>query len=131
MKAFWVACFVAVPICLFGQFLPQKPKVFAYNYLRYFETVNKYVEDLGQSGGLLNKQYESSFGSPVLTYWMGNQFGNAQMQWLSSSTTKTLGQGRIGTVYFFDLNGNLSNARNFVDVKVGTKRRFRLVYSSR
>jgi len=69
-------------------------------------------------------QTYASYSSPWLTQWGGS--GN-QAYWLSSTTTQSFNKGKFGTIYYYDLLGNMRGARTFIDIAGKNKRGLKLL----
>jgi hypothetical protein len=51
--------------------------------------------------------------------------------WMGSITTQSYNQGKLGTYYMWDVQGNLRESRMFVDVAGKNKRGLKLVFRRR
>ena len=48
--------------------------------------------------------------------------------WTSSITSHSYGQGKVGTLYYWDMKGNLSETQGFIDIAGKNKRGLKLVF---
>jgi hypothetical protein len=69
-------------------------------------------------------QQYSRYNTPWLTSWPSFG-GNAY--WLGSTTTQSFNQGKFGTIYYYDTQGNMRNARTFIDISGKNKRGLKLL----
>ncbi|MBS1680887.1 MAG: hypothetical protein JST48_04170 [Bacteroidetes bacterium] len=51
-----------------------------------------------------------------------------QFYWTSSVTAMSYNQGKFGTYYYWDMQGNLSGTRGFIDLSGKHKRGFKLLF---
>jgi len=55
----------------------------------------------------------------------------SESYWLSSMTTQSYNQGKVGTYYYWDVQNNLAESRMFVDIAGKNKRGLKLVFRRR
>jgi hypothetical protein len=69
------------------------------------------------------------YQSPALTT-MGNITGRDQSQsaWINSVTSQSYGNGKFGTYYYWDVQGNLQGTRGFIDISGKNKRGLKLLF---
>lgn len=48
--------------------------------------------------------------------------------WTSNITSQSYGQGKVGTLYYWDVQGNLREMKGFVDIAGKNKRGLKLVF---
>jgi hypothetical protein len=65
--------------------------------------------------------------SPVLSS-IHNLNDNQRLSWISSVTTQSYGNGKFGTYYYWDVQGNLQGTRGFIDIAGKNKRGWKLVF---
>lgn len=51
--------------------------------------------------------------------------------WMSAMTTQSYNQGKLGTYYLWDVQGNLRESRTFLDIAGKNKRGLKLVFRRR
>ncbi|MEY4930271.1 MAG: hypothetical protein RI909_995 [Bacteroidota bacterium] len=96
--------------------------------------VNLYIINSKQpssSARLLAAQTQTYNQIPVLSGAAAMPFGQTNSYWLTRMTTQSINQGKMGTNYFWDQQGNLRESRFFVEV--GGKKRpgLKLVFPRR
>lgn len=52
---------------------------------------------------------------------------NGYSYWLGSTTTQSFNNGKFGTVYYYDVMGNMQYARTFIDIAGKNKRGLKLM----
>lgn len=67
------------------------------------------------------------FSSPLFT----SSINTKNTYWLSQMTTQTLNEGKMGTYYLWDQQGNLRESRFFVDIGAKSKPGLKLVFLRR
>ncbi len=67
------------------------------------------------------------FSSPLFT----SSINTRNTYWLSQMTTQTLNEGKMGTYYLWDQQGNLRESRFFVDIGAKSKPGLKLVFLRR
>jgi hypothetical protein len=55
----------------------------------------------------------------------------SESYWMSSMTTQSYNQGKLGTYYYWDVQNNLAESRMFVDIAGKNKRGLKLVFRRR
>lgn len=55
----------------------------------------------------------------------------SESYWMSSMTTQSYNQGKLGTYYYWDVQNNLRESRMFVDIAGKNKRGLKLVFRRR
>ncbi|HCW09210.1 MAG TPA: hypothetical protein DGG95_17775 [Cytophagales bacterium] len=67
--------------------------------------------------------------SPVLTnYLIGDWRTQTSSFWAGTTTYMTFNKGKFGTIYYWDVQGNLRGTRGFIDISGKNKRGFKLVF---
>ncbi len=69
------------------------------------------------------------FQSPALssTYNL-NTKDQSHSSWISSVTSQSYGNGKFGTYYYWDVQGNLQGTRGFIDISGKNKRGVKLLF---
>ncbi len=67
------------------------------------------------------------FSSPLFTTTVNAK----SAYWLSQMTTQTINEGKMGTYYLWDQQGNLRESRFFVDIGAKSKPGLKLVFLRR
>jgi hypothetical protein len=69
------------------------------------------------------------YQSPALAS-MGDLNGKSQFQsfWINNVTTQSYGNGKFGTYYYWDVQGNLQGSRGFIDISGKNKRGVKLMF---
>ena len=75
------------------------------------------------------KRYSSQ--APMLTAVGAVPFTNKSVYWLSQITTQSMHEGKMGTFYMWDQQGNLRESRFFVDIGGSKRPGFKLVFPRR
>jgi len=90
--------------------------------------------DLHQSESstwLHRQQTQSSYLPPVLSGKAAVPFHPLSSYWLTRMTTQSMNDGKMGTDYFWDHQGNLRESRFFVDVGGKRKPGLKVVFPRR
>lgn len=67
--------------------------------------------------------------SPVLQSSLSRQIaGSNANYWTSAITSQSYGKGKIGTFYYWDMQGNLREMRGFIDIAGKNKRGLKLIF---
>lgn len=67
--------------------------------------------------------------SPVLmNYPIGDWRTFNHTFWSGTTTQMTFNKGKFGTIYYWDVQGNLRGSRGFIDISGKNKRGFKLVF---
>ncbi len=69
--------------------------------------------------------------SPVLANLPAFQNLPGETYWMGQVTTQSYNQGKLGTFYYWDLQGNLRETKFFIDVAGGKKRGLKIVIPRR
>jgi len=80
---------------------------------------------------LLAAQTQSAFQSPILSGTGAMPFSQTSSYWLTRMTTQSINEGKMGTNYFWDQQGNLRESRFFVEVGGKRKPGLKLVFPRR
>jgi hypothetical protein len=68
-------------------------------------------------------------GSPLMTsYSSWNWNAQNTFFWTGIVTTQSFNKGKFGTLYYWDVQGNLRGTRGFIDISGKNKRGFKLVF---
>lgn len=68
--------------------------------------------------------------SPLMTSLVGSSTKEGNY-WMGSMTTQSYNQGKLGTYYLWDVQGNLRESRMFLDIAGKNKRGLKLVFRRR
>lgn len=68
--------------------------------------------------------------SPMMMLASNTSF-KSESYWMSSMTTQSYNQGKLGTYYYWDVQNNLRESRMFVDIAGKNKRGLKLVFRRR
>jgi len=81
----------------------------------------------------LTRDYQHTFRSrsPLLIALASSNTSKGQHYWMGSMTTQSYNQGKLGTYYLWDLQGNLAESRTFLDIAGKNKRGLKLVFRRR
>ena len=67
--------------------------------------------------------------SPVLTNFSTSDWrAQNNFFWTGTVTTMSFNKGKFGTLYYWDVQGNLRGTRGFIDISGKNKRGFKLVF---
>jgi len=111
-------------ICLPGFSTAQfRNKLKSYNLYTLSTEVNR----LNPSVFILQSQAPGYFSSPLFS----STFQTRSNFWLSQMTTQTMVDGKMGTYYLWDQQGNLRESRFFVDIGGKKNRGLKLVFPRR
>jgi len=80
---------------------------------------------------LLANQKQSTYPSPILSGTGAMPFSQMNSYWLTRMTTQSINEGKMGTNYFWDHQGNLRESRFFVEVGGKRKPGLKLVFPRR
>jgi hypothetical protein len=69
--------------------------------------------------------------TPLLLASASSSYYSGDLYWMSSVTTQSYNQGKVGTYYYWDLQGNLRESRFFFDIAGKNKRGLKLVFPRR
>lgn len=112
-------------ICLAG--LPAtaqfRSKLKSYNLYTLSTEVNRIDPKIVVS----QTQLPGHFSSPLFTTTVNSK----STYWLSQMTTQTMNDGKMGTYYLWDQQGNLRESRFFVDIGGKSKPGLKLVFPRR
>lgn len=128
MKLYWlVGCFLVTISHSYGQF-QSETKTLTLNKqsseLAYLNVSNNSISN----GGLqADPQTYYRYASPWSTFWPGTSGNMGQTYWLGSTTTQSFNKGKFGTIYYYDMLGNMRYARTFIDIAGKNKRGLKLL----
>jgi hypothetical protein len=80
---------------------------------------------------LLARQTQNVNQSPILSGTGAMPVGQMNSYWLTSTTTQSIKEGKMGTNYFWDHQGNLRESRFFVEVGGKRKPGLKLIFPRR
>lgn len=80
---------------------------------------------------LLSDQTQSTLKSPILSGTGVMPFSQMSSYWLTRTTTQSINEGKMGTNYFWDQQGNLRESRFFIEVGGKRKPGLKLVFPRR
>ncbi len=76
-----------------------------------------------------DEQRTYKFQSPALTTLAGTNSSNQfQSMWINNVTSQSYNNGKFGTYYYWDVQGNLRDTRGFIDISGKNKRGFKLLF---
>ena len=123
----------SIPFISVSIFLLLTPILSSAQFRPKSKPINLYIINprQGSSTRLLAAQTQSYNQIPVLSGAAAMPFGQSNSYWLTRMTTQSINQGKMGTNYFWDQQGNLRESRFFVEV--GGKKRpgLKLVFPRR
>lgn len=98
--------------------------------------VNTYVLDTNPSTTKVDKlllaNQTQSINQPPILYGTGAMHsGQMNSYWLTRTTTQSINEGKMGTNYFWDHQGNLRESRFFIEVGGKRKPGLKLVFPRR
>jgi hypothetical protein len=79
----------------------------------------------------LAQQKRNAFQPPMFTALGALPFTNKSSYWLSQITTQTMHDGKMGTFYMWDQQGNLRESRFFMDIGGNRRPGLKLVFPRR
>jgi hypothetical protein len=119
---FFVAAHLAQPA--FGQF---RVKHEAIKY-EFPAIVKSKPVSLTPFGLLSDEPQNYQYSSPALTWLPGDAFNSSSSFWIGNVSSQSYNNGRFGTYYYWDIQGNLKGTRGFLDLSGGKKRGVKLVF---
>lgn len=69
--------------------------------------------------------------SPLLTTAPASRNHLGDTYWMGQVTTQSYNQGKLGTFYYWDVQGNLRETKFFIDIAGGKKRGLKIVIPRR
>ena len=125
MKLCWLLmCLLSPLICSFGQ-TRTVGETFHFDNLTESAYLNNHEHAV--LGLRSDPQTYHQYTSPWSTFWPGSNNGISQPYWLGSTTTQSFNKGKFGTIYYYDMLGNMRNARTFIDIAGKNKRGLKLL----
>ncbi len=119
MKLLWFSVsFLLIGAVASGQLIPAASPSAA----DYLNDTNRATSYLAWKS---DPQTFSRYSSPGLTQWPGAAGGQAY--WLGTTTTQSFNRGKFGTIYYYDVMGNMRYARTFIDIAGKNKRGLKLL----
>jgi hypothetical protein len=70
-------------------------------------------------------KYQSPTPASAYNFNGRDQFSSA---WINSVTSQSYGNGKFGTYYYWDVQGNLQGTRGFIDISGKNKRGLKLLF---
>ena len=126
MKFCWLfGCFLALASQTRGQFQAANNSTL---HVRYANSASAYMNGTQRTpipGLRGDRSVNYRYTSPWLTQWPGTSVG--QGYWLGSTTTQSFNHGKWGTIYYYDMLGDLRYARTFIDIAGKNKRGLKLL----
>ncbi len=88
---------------------------------------SRFTEDAMESEYLATTipVYYQKFTSPQL---INTSSARRVRYWTSAITSHSYGKGKVGTLYYWDVKGNLSDTQGFIDIAGKNKRGLKLVF---
>ncbi len=128
MKLYWqIGCFLLIASHTYG----QSDAVTSTRYLNQLSSESAYLKvDNNKSfirGLQSDPQAYAQYSSPWLTFWPGTSGNATHAYWLASTTTQSFNKGKFGTIYYYDMMGNMQYARTFIDIAGKNKRGLKLL----
>lgn len=108
----------------FGQFR-DKPPVIKYEFPA---VVKPKTVSFTPFGLLPDESQTYYYSSPALTWLPGDAFNSSSSFWIGNVSSQSYNNGRFGTYYYWDIQGNLKGTRGFLDLSGGKKRGVKLVF---
>lgn len=83
--------------------------------------------------GILSPDRQQLFRSksPLLMALASSSTFKGGNYWMGSMTTQSYNQGKLGTYYLWDMQGNLRESRMFLDIAGKNKRGLKLIFRRR
>jgi len=125
MKLYWlfVCCFLLASRTD-GQFRSATKSL----RLDNLPSESAYLNNRASIAGLHpDPQTDYRYTTPWLTFWPGTSNNAGQSYWLGSTTTQSFNKGKFGTIYYYDMLGNMRYARTFIDIAGKNKRGLKLL----
>lgn len=125
MKLLLSTAMFLILIQAFSQF---RPKVTVKKYELSFPA-NLHASNSSPFGLKADEQRTYKFQSPALTTLTGTNSSNQfQSMWINNVTSQSYNNGKFGTYYYWDVQGNLRDTRGFIDISGKNKRGFKLLF---
>lgn len=99
-----------------------------------FNTSNPSYQINSEESELLARKYNLKMHKYRLTSPRLDQFTptaadrSASSYWTNAITMQSYGRGKVGTFYYWDVQGNLRDMRGFIDIAGKNKRGLKLVF---
>ena len=128
MKLYWqILCFLFIASHTNG----QSDAVTSTRHLNQLSSESAYLKvDNNKSfirGLQSDPQAYAQYSSPSLTFWPSSSGNLGQSYWLGSTTTQSFNKGKFGTIYYYDMLGNMRYSRTFIDIAGKNKRGLKLL----
>jgi hypothetical protein len=108
----------------FGQFR-DKPIPIKYEFPA---VVKPKSVSLSPFGLLADEPQVYRYSSPAMSWLPGDAFHSSTSFWIGNVSSQSYNNGRFGTYYYWDIQGNLQGTRGFLDLSGGKKRGMKLVF---
>ncbi|MGE0770596.1 MAG: hypothetical protein AB7K37_02705 [Cyclobacteriaceae bacterium] len=133
MKVLFLAVFLFTSLSAFSQFRAKR---------NLFHTLANYFspeKPSGEGAALIaippgtqaGLEIQQQFRSPMLLASAGGGRNGGDLYWMSSVTSQSYNQGKLGTYYYWDVQGNLRESHMFFDIAGKNKRGLKLVFPRR
>lgn len=124
MKIFTVLFFVISWDGAFAQFKP-KHAIVKYEIPSVIEPKSSAPSAFGL---LSDKPQTYNYQTPALTSIPGNTFNQSSSFWINNVSSQSYNNGRFGTYYYWDIQGNLRGTRGFIDLSGKNRRGVKLLF---
>lgn len=128
MKLLYLSIFSFLAITCSAQF--RMKSAFA-NLRSYFSAEREVSEPESAAyvpGLMADENQHQNMRTPYLASATGSTFNSGDLYWMSSVTTQSYNRGKLGTYYYWDVQGNLRESRMFFDIAGKNKRGLKLVF---
>lgn len=127
MKLYWlVGCLLVIASDNYGQ--SRRPiNGLSLNKISYESSYLRADHGMSTRGIQSDPQTYALYSSPWLTFWPGTSGNATHTYWLGSTTTQSFNKGKFGTIYYYDMMGNMQYARTFIDIAGKNKRGLKLL----
>lgn len=128
MKTFLLLCssFLSATVLL-GQY--REPVKRHAEYLALSEITQPSQQKTIIPGLLLDQSQNYRIKSPIpVDQYLVNTRPSGHFAWIGNVTSQSFNNGKFGTYYYWDMQGNLQGTRGFIDLAGKNKRGFKLLF---
>jgi hypothetical protein len=127
---FVFALFVILPG--YGQFKQEKKSRHSFLFAALpDESLKQKPRSVLQQLFPMDNQRYYRLSNPVLMQKGNSDFVSSNAYWTAFITTQSFNNGKIGTFYYWDIQGNLRESRLFFEISGKNNRSFKLVFPRR